>query len=55
LAGIVGGGFAPLIMVSLLRAYHANIAISLYVAASLCVTGAALLFARETARSPMEE
>jgi MFS family permease len=55
LAGIVGGGFAPLIIASLFRAYHTNRAISLYVVASLCVTGIALLFAHETGRSPLEE
>jgi len=55
LAGIVGGGFAPLIMASLLRAWHSNTAISLYVVASLCVTSVALLCARETAMAPLEE
>lgn len=55
LAGIVGGGFAPLIIASLFRAYHTSRAISLYVVASLCVTGIALLFAHETGRSPLEE
>ena len=55
LAGIVGGGFAPLIIASLFRAYHTNTVISVYVVASLCVTGIALLFARETAKSPLEE
>lgn len=54
LAGIVGGGFAPLIFASLFRAYHTTIVISLYVVASLCVTGVALLAARETGRSPLE-
>jgi MFS family permease len=55
LAGLVGSGFAPLIMTSLFRAYHTTTAISLYVVASLCVTGLALLFARETGKSPLEE
>jgi MFS family permease len=55
LAGIVGGGFAPLIMASLLRSYQSNTAISLYVVASLSVTSVALLFARETARSSLEK
>ena len=54
LAGIVGGGFAPLIFASLYRAFHTTIAVSLYVVASLCVTGLALLAARETGRSPLE-
>jgi len=54
-AGIVGGGFAPLIMASLFRAYRTNTAISWYVVASLCVTGLALFASRETAMSPLEE
>ena len=55
LAGIVGGGFAPLIIASLFRAYHTTTAISLYVVASLAVTSLALLVARETGQSPLEE
>ena len=55
LAGIVGGGFAPLIFASLFRVYRTSTAISLYVIAALCVTGVALLMARETATSPLEE
>ena len=54
LAGIVGGGFAPLIFASLYRALHTTTVISLYVVTSLCVTVLALLAARETARSPLE-
>lgn len=54
LAGIVGGGFAPLIFASLYRAFHTTIAISIYVFASLCVTGLALLAARETGGSRPE-
>jgi MFS family permease len=55
LAGIVGGGFAPLIFASLYRAFQTTIAVSLYVVTSLWVTGLALLAARETGRSPLEE
>src|SRR5438874_9833507 len=54
-AGIVGGGFAPLIMASLFRAFRTNTAISLYVVASLCVTSLALFASRETATLPLEE
>jgi MFS family permease len=54
-AGIVGGGFAPLIMASLFRAYRTNTAISLYVVASLSVTSLALFASRETAKLPLEE
>jgi len=55
LSGIVGGGFAPLIMASLFQAYRTTTAISLYVEATLCVTLIALLVARETAKLPLEE
>lgn len=52
---IAGGGFAPLIFASLFRAYGTSTAISLYVIAALSVTGIALLMARETAASPLED
>jgi len=55
LAGIIGGGFAPLIMASLLKLYRTTTGISLYVGGTLCVTLAALLLARETAKCPLEE
>ena len=55
LAGIAGGGFAPLIIASLFRVYGTSTKVSLYVVAALCVTGVALLMARETATSPLEE
>jgi len=54
LAGIVGGGFAPLIMASLLQRYRTTTQISFYVAATLWVTLVALLVARETAKSKLE-
>jgi len=52
---IAGGGFAPLIFASLFGVYRTSTAISVYVVATLCVTGVALLMARETANSPLEE
>jgi MFS family permease len=55
LAGILGAGFAPLIMASLLRAYETNRVVSIYVVATLCVTCLALLAARETAHAPLKE
>jgi MFS family permease len=55
LAGIAGGGFAPLIIASLFRVYGTSTEVSLYVVAALCVTGVALLMARETATSPLEQ
>jgi MFS family permease len=55
LAGIVGGGFAPLIIVTLFKHYQTTAAVSLYVCAALVLTLLALFFARETARRPLEE
>jgi MFS family permease len=55
LAGIVGGGFAPLAMASLLQVYRTTTGISLYIVGTLCVTLVALLLARETAKRPLEE
>ena len=55
LAGVIGGGFAPLIIASLYRSYASTVAVSLYVAAALLITGAAVYAARETGRSPLEE
>lgn len=54
LAGILGGGFAPLIIVSLFRHYNSTLAVSLYVSAALVVTAVAVTVARETARRPLE-
>jgi MFS family permease len=55
MAGIVGAGIAPLVFVSLFRAYGTTRAVSLYVVASVAVTLLALALARETAKSPMDE
>jgi MFS family permease len=55
LAGILGSGFAPLIMAALLRTYENTTAVSLYVVAALCVTCIALLSARETAKLPLKD
>jgi MFS family permease len=55
LAGIVGAGFAPLIIANLYRIYGTTTAISLYVVAALVVTCLALFFARETAAAPLRE
>jgi len=54
LAGIVGGGFAPLVMTSLFQRYRTTGPISLYVEATLGVTLCALLVARETSKSHLE-
>jgi MFS family permease len=55
LAGIIGGGFAPLTMASLLQVYRTTTGISFYLVGTLCVTLVALLPARETAGRPLEE
>lgn len=55
LAGIVGGGFAPLIFASLLRFSRSTVPVSLYVCAALAVTLTALAVARETAHLPLEQ
>ena len=54
LAGILGGGFAPLIIASLFKSYGSTLAVSLYVTGALCLTLVALLVARETAHEPLE-
>lgn len=54
LAGIVGGGFAPLIIASLYKSWSSTLAISLYVTAALVVTAVALLAAKETAKAPLQ-
>jgi metabolite-proton symporter len=54
LAGIVGGGFAPLIITTLFKSYGSTLAISLYVTAALCLTLIAVFAARETAKRPLQ-
>jgi len=54
LAGIVGGGFAPLIITGLFKSYGSTLAISIYVTIALCLTLAALFAAHETAKLPLE-
>lgn len=53
LAGIVGGGFAPLIIASLFTSFNSTLAISAYVVLALLITLWALLSARETAHKPL--
>jgi metabolite-proton symporter len=55
LAGIIGGGFAPLIFAALFRSYHSTLVVSLYVIVALALTGSALAAAKETGKSPLEE
>jgi metabolite-proton symporter len=47
-AGVLGGGLAPLISLALLRAFGTPVAVSLYVAGALAITIVSLLLAPET-------
>ena len=49
LAGIVGGGLAPLISASLFRKYETTLAVIAYLAVALGISALALAFARERA------
>jgi MFS family permease len=53
LVGIVGGGLAPLMFATIMRAYGKTFGISAYLAAALLVTAAALALARETSGLPL--
>lgn len=53
LAGIIGGGFAPLIITSLFKSYDSTLAISAYVALALLITLWAVWAARETVHKPL--
>jgi len=54
-AGVVGGGFAPLIIVSLFQYYGTTTSVSFYVLGALAITAIALICARETAKLPLED
>ena len=54
LVGIIGGGLAPVMFATILRAYGTTFGISLYLVGALCVTGIALIMARETSHVPLE-
>jgi len=53
LVGIVGGGLAPVMFTTILRAYGTG-AIAIYLSVALGVSGLALLVARETSRLPLD-
>jgi len=54
LAGIIGGGFAPLIITGVFKSVGSTHAVSAYVVTALAVTLVAVLAARETAHRPLE-
>jgi metabolite-proton symporter len=53
LAGIVGGGIAPIIATALLDHYDSSLAVSVYVIAMLAVTAICVLAAPETVRTDL--
>ena len=53
LAGVIAGGFAPLIFTALYKAYGTTIRVSLYVSVALSVTLIVLWYSRETAKAPL--
>lgn len=55
LGGIVGGGFAPLIIAALYKSFGSTIPVSLYLSAALAVTLIALRSSAETAKAPLAE
>jgi MFS family permease len=54
LAGIVGGGIAPLVLATLQRTFGGTHALSAYLAAALIVTGIVLMIARERAGAALD-
>jgi MFS family permease len=54
LAGIVGGGIAPVMFATLHRAYGTTHALSAYLAVALLITGIVLMIARERAGAALE-
>lgn len=53
LAGVIGGGIAPMISTALLQSYGTSTAVSSYAAVALLVTCFILWLARERAREPL--
>ena len=54
LAGIVGGGIAPVMFATLQKVYGTTLALSAYLAVALLITGVVLLIARERAGVELE-
>lgn len=54
LAGIVGGGIAPVMFATLQKMYGTTLALSTYLAIALLITGVVLLVARERAGDALE-
>jgi metabolite-proton symporter len=54
LAGIVGGGIAPMVSTALLQGFGSTLAVASYAAIALSITCVVLLLARERARDPLD-
>ena len=54
LAGIVGGGIAPLVFATLQKTYGSTYALSAYLAVALLITGIVLIIARERAGDALD-
>jgi MFS family permease len=54
LAGIVGGGIAPVMFAMLQKVYGTTLALTAYLAVALLITGVVLLIARERAGAELE-
>jgi uncharacterized membrane protein YeaQ/YmgE (transglycosylase-associated protein family) len=54
LAGIVGGGVAPLMFATLQKSFGTTHALSAYLAVALLITGIVLLIARERAGESLD-
>ena len=55
LAGVIGGGFAPLIFATLYRAYGTTNSVLLYAATALSITLAVLWVSKETSNVPLAD
>jgi MFS family permease len=55
LAGVLGGGIAPIVAIALVQAFHSPFAVSVYVLAMALLTLAALAVAPETAERSLRE
>jgi MFS family permease len=53
-AGILGGGIAPIVFATLLKAYGSPISVAIYTSVALLITGAVLAVARERSREPLD-
>lgn len=55
LAGAIGGGLAPLVLTTLYRQYEGTLPLKVYLWGTLAITIMSVVFAKETAKRPLEE